>query len=124
MDYNMALMRVNWLEDDNCVTIHWSNLEDDHWKMITCFWGRHDWLQTKRLVWDICHPEEVRLWFDHGTLVSVHLILCAGWYATGDGYKGYGMTERARRMIEMYCDEVDDDDNPYVYEWRCESGGL
>jgi hypothetical protein len=106
-------------EDDNNIIIRWNHIDEEQWRLLTCFWGRHDWLETKKLVWSVCSPEALRLTFEDGSLKSVHLIMPTTWFTPGDGYKGYGMTKDARKFIKEYCDEVEDEEYPYVYEWKC-----
>jgi hypothetical protein len=95
------------------VTVPWNEMDTVYWELAAGDAGDADWHDTQRRAWTYCTPEAIRFVFRSGELQVQYILPTRGY--CGWGYKGYGMTEPEKLLIEEYYTEVEDSEDPYVY---------
>jgi hypothetical protein len=103
------------------VVVPWNHTTSAHWVLAAIVAGDDNWEDTKARAWKYYPAEAIKLVFSETNELQAVWYLLPSRGFSGHGYKGHGMTSKEKRLIEVYCVEInnaDDDDGPYVYEVR------
>jgi hypothetical protein len=101
------------------VDVPWNHMLMSDWVLAAQHAGDDDWKCTKSRAWDIYPTEYIRFIYLQDELSAVWYFLATKSYVEGLGYKGRGMSKRAKLEFEEHFVEVENcEEDSYIYEVR------